>query len=204
MAPLKHHTLNMKLFRISSSSGKVVAAGRHHSSGDDSFSSSTDCSTLTANAVPSKPIDAVATQPISPKSQRSVSFNPSVHVRRTICLSEYTPEEHANTWFSDVEYNVMRDERRETVLLMERGQPQINTCTNYYRGLEHRTREGARRRQFNQIDGTMAVLDEQDSHLSAGISDPEAIADVYKLCSAQCAAMAHKKALMDEREALGL
>jgi len=69
-----------------------------------------------------------------------------------------------------------------------------------FRGLEYRTREGARRRQTNKITAITAVLDEQDRQIYEGIWDPEALADVYRQNSAHCIDSAFLLGLRDEQD----
>jgi hypothetical protein len=158
------------------------------------YNESSSHSTVSANATPRKPL--------SPAANRTVTFSEEVGVRGTINNEEYTREEKIATWLTGQEFDAMKAERRSTVKVMERINLSVDDGQHSFRGLEFRTREGSRRRQFNQVDATMAVMDEQDAQLQCGINDPERLAHVYIICSSHCQDNAHERALNDQRAAL--
>jgi hypothetical protein len=158
------------------------------------YNESSSHSTVSANATVRKPL--------SPAANRTVTFSGEVCVRRTINNEDYTPEEKLGTWFSVQEFDEMKAERRSTVHIMERRNPSVDDGQHCFRGLEFRTREGSRRRQFNQVDAAMAVMDEQDAQLQSGINDAEKLAHVYIICSSHCQDNAHGRALNDQRASL--
>jgi hypothetical protein len=88
------------------------------------------------------------------------------------------------------------------VKIMERGNPFVNDGQHYFRGLEAKTREGSRRKQFNSIDASIAVLDEQSQQDQNGSSDLEAISNVYIGCSSHCLEHAVERGAVDQRAAL--
>ena len=130
-------------------------------------------------------------------AKRVVTFAKKVTVKTTIARRNYTHVERNETWFTAEEMSAMKSARRATVKIMERGDPFVNDGQNYYRGLEAKTREGCRRKQFNQVDAMMAVLDEQES-----CSDPERISCVYKESTFHCQVQARERGLKDEQAAL--
>lgn len=71
-----------------------------------------------------------------------------------------------------------------------------------FRGLETKTRDGSRRKQFNVVDAVMAVLDEQGMQDEHGVSDPERISDVYVSCNSHCLEAAMQRGLSDEKAAI--
>lgn len=135
----------------------------------------------------------------SPKENRTVSFALYAQVRNHFRRSDYTTEEKNSCWFSQSEFDEMRKERHATVSIMGRGQPMVNDGQHYYRGLEGKTREGYRRKQFNIVDARMAVLDEQTQQNQTDFSDFEAIAKAYRSCTAHCLAAAQNQGLVDQR-----
>jgi hypothetical protein len=148
-----------------------------------------------------------AKSPISPPASKSrtLSFKDHAEVRDTIHCSDYTEEEKAASWFNAGDYNQMRAERKTTVRLMERGDPFVSDGRHYYRGLEGKTREGSCRKQFNSIDASLAVLDEQNRLAELGVSAAaasEALSKIYISCSTHCIASAHERGLVDQRAAL--
>jgi hypothetical protein len=146
-----------------------------------------------------------AKSPISPPASkpRTLSFRDQAEVKDTIHCSEYTEEEKAASWFNSDDYTRMRVERKTTVRLMERGDPLVNDGRHYYRGLEGKTREGSCRKQFNSIDASLAVLDEQNRLAQLGASAAaEVLSKIYISCTAHCIASAHERGLVDQRAAL--
>ena len=147
-------------------------------------------------------VNASRRKPIAPASTRTVRFCEEVNVRFTICLDEYSPAEKVAAWYTSEDNEIMKSERKSTIKIMERGNPFVNDGQHYFRGLEYKTREGSRRRQFNQVDATMVVMDEQDAQQQKGIVDPEALAQIYLNCTMHCLAIARERALDDQRAAL--
>ena len=145
---------------------------------------------------------ASSKSPISPEKSRTVSFVISVQVFDHIHRNEYSAEEKKSCRFVQENYNEMRAERNITVKLMERGQPMVNDGQQYYRGLESKTREGSRRKQFNAVDASMTVLDEQSQQAQLGVRDPEAISKLCIACTAHCVAKAQERGLTDQSAAL--
>lgn len=158
------------------------------------YNESSSHSTVSANATVRKPL--------SPAANRTVTFSDEVCVRRTINNEDYAIEEKLAAWSTVQEFDEMKAARRSTVNIMERRNPSVDDGQHCFRGLEFRTREGSRRRQFNQVDAAMAVMDEQEAQLQSGINDPEKLAHVYIICSSHCQDNAHERALNDQRAAL--
>jgi hypothetical protein len=125
-----------------------------------------------------------------------------VHIWDHIHFRDFSAEEKAASWMTQEAYNVSRAERKRTVKIMERGNPFVNDGQHYFRGLEAKTREGSRRKQFNSIDASIAVLDEQSQQDQTGSSDLEAISIVYIGCSSHCLEHAVERGAVDQRAAL--
>jgi hypothetical protein len=158
------------------------------------YNESSSHSTVSANATVRKPL--------SPAANRTVTFSEEVCIRRTINNEDYTREEKLATWSTVQEVDEMKAERRSTIKIMERRNPSVDGGQHCFRGLEFRTREGWRRRQFNQVDAATAIMDEQEAQLQSEINDPEKLAHVYIICSSHCQDNAHERALNDQRAAL--
>jgi hypothetical protein len=158
------------------------------------YNESSSHSTVSANATVRKPL--------SPAANRTVTFSEEVCIRRTINNEDYTREEKLATWSTVQEVDEMKAERRSTIKIMERRNPSVDGGQHCFRGLEFRTREGSRRRQFNQVDAATAIMDEQEAQLQSEINDPEKLAHVYIICSSHCQDNAHERALNDQRAAL--
>jgi hypothetical protein len=93
----------------------------------------------------------------------------------------------------------IKQNARDDVGKMVAGQEDSdNFCT---RGIESRTREGARRKRQNKIDARAAVFFEQEMQELNCICDPETIADVYFDYTEHCQVSAYMMALRDRQAA---
>eukprot|EP00525_Craspedostauros_australis_P013276 CAMPEP_0198112068 /NCGR_PEP_ID=MMETSP1442-20131203/3970_1 /TAXON_ID= /ORGANISM="Craspedostauros australis, Strain CCMP3328" /LENGTH=242 /DNA_ID=CAMNT_0043768721 /DNA_START=289 /DNA_END=1017 /DNA_ORIENTATION=+ len=195
---------------IGSSMGSLQTSSESPSSRSSEDSSNSNSSTIATNAVGHKQAQQqTPPSPAAPTRSR-VTFTKTVTIRRTISACDYTPQERRACWYNDAEMRVMKQERRATIKLMESvavGKGSHNT--NYYcavdddkdfcyRGLEHKTKNGSRMRQFNQVDAAMAVMDEQELQAAHGINDPETLSRVYISCTLACQAAALEKGLRDQ------
>lgn len=92
----------------------------------------------------------------------------------------------------------MKKEYSETLRIMATCNGIDNTneshCT---RGLEYRTRDGARRRQMNKLNALHSVLEEQERQRILGVDDDVALAYVYIEMSSHCADAALSLGLED-------
>mmetsp|Transcript_5038 Transcript_5038/g.14722 ORF Transcript_5038/g.14722 Transcript_5038/m.14722 type:complete len:231 (-) Transcript_5038:92-784(-) len=123
--------------------------------------------------------------------QTKVTFASSTTTKPTISRNDYTQQEYENCYYSYNEMKQMKYERHQTVKWMNSQKtPSNQYCT---RGLEHKTKQGMRVRQFNMIESMMAVFDEQENMNST----IESIANVYSSCTVQCQAQAFEKGLRD-------
>ena len=100
----------------------------------------------------------------------------------------------------------MKVERKSTIKLMEQGDDggdlQINDGQSYYRGLETKTREGQRRKQFNVVDASMSVFEEQMQQENDGVNNQERIAQLYIESSKHCLTAAYERGMIDQKAAL--
>jgi hypothetical protein len=165
-----------------------------------------------------------AKRPLSPPivaSSRAVTFAPEAKVFPTLNRSEYTAEEKSTCWLNQEDYKALKverkvtlkimersepfvndGERKVTLKIMERSEPFVNDGQHYFRGLESKTREGSRRKQFNVVDASMAVFEEQMQQECDGVCDAEAIAQVYIDSARHCISAAHERGLVDQNAAL--
>ena len=112
---------------------------------------------------------------------RTVSFLPSVRIRQTIRINDYTDDEIASAWYDETELDTVISDIKTTLLLIEEeGVAAANSdperCT---RGLESYTPEGQRLKERSRMKAKDAVLDEQEFQDETGIFDPELLADLY-------------------------
>ena len=119
-------------------------------------------------------------------SVRSVHFAPTARVRQ---VTKMTKDQAKDIWFVSDDFVKMKKTFAPTVQRMmdgsltEEESKGEDHCT---RGLEYRTRDGARRRMKNKYNGLSAVLHEQDRQIFEEIQDPEQLAQVYREANFKC------------------
>jgi hypothetical protein len=116
---------------------------------------------------------------LSPE-KRSVSFSESVAFREIAPLDEISKEEIRSVWYNDDEYARLKKEVTATIkILMNAGS--IEEDEGYcLRGLEGRTKFGARRRKNNKAGALDAVWNAQLLLWKKKEDNPAAIAVAYK------------------------
>ncbi|KAL3920088.1 MAG: hypothetical protein SGILL_003435 [Bacillariaceae sp.] len=152
-----------------------------------SIASSTDA--CSRNVVPSK----------------RVSFFASVKVQFVECLDEYSQEEKVASWFNREDFDQFKRDRRSTVKVMDQGNRQVDDGHHYFRGVEAKTRIGSQRKQWNMIEASMVVFDEQMHHQQYPIDSEttvQAIAASYSSVVADARAAAAERGLHDQHAAL--
>jgi hypothetical protein len=139
----------------------------------------------------------------SSKPSKSVSFNQSVRVQKVLHIRDYTKEEIASSFYSSSEMSCIKRDTKEAVQKLETlgirkcRTALVNFCT---RGLEQRTREGAKLRSQNKVTSVQTVIEEQKRQKSQGVCDPNRLAFVYLSESRHCLAMAQETGMDDEEE----
>eukprot|EP00536_Pseudo-nitzschia_multiseries_P000060 jgi/Psemu1/299831/fgenesh1_kg.2_\ len=129
------------------------------------------------------------------KAEKSVRFNKSCYIKKTISRNAYTLQEIKKCWFSDEEYREIHDECLEKIRKIDRGEEPsaIDKCR---RGLDCRTQSAVTLRQQHRLDALLIVLDEQ--YIG---SSPEIIAEQYSVISYRCQLWANGVGHRDKREA---
>jgi hypothetical protein len=146
-----------------------------------------------------------AKEPISPPSERAISFSDEIDIEDTIHVFDYSPEEKASTWYNAQDLKSFRRVRSESVRVWRSQLPcTIDTQRHCFRGLESKLPDGSRRRYNNIVSAVHSVLSEQDRQDIDGTIDPELLAQVYRQTSCHCQAEAQEKGLEDYREVLDL
>ena len=78
---------------------------------------------------------------------------------------ELAVEEREQCWFTQEEFADMRRRRKETIRIMEKVDPKVDDGHQHcFRGLEFKTRNGSREKQWNVMESCMVVIDEQLRH----------------------------------------
>lgn len=135
-------------------------------------------------------------------------------------IRDFTMDERDDCWFSRQEYHEIRTHRKETVEVMEDVNLRIDNGQYYFRGLESKTRDQCRRKQWNIVECSVVVLDEQarlqqlhqeqqqQQHLAAShgvpfktkktMPDAEAIARAYMTCAESSRLAAMERGVFDQ------
>lgn len=114
------------------------------------------------------------------KRRKSVCFQDMVTYREISPLAEISEEEIHNVWYSDEEYSEIKKVVTATVKKAGSGDLEDEENGITMRGLEGRTKFGARRRKNNKAAALNAVWETQTSLWRKKIDNPMAIAAAYK------------------------
>ena len=109
-----------------------------------------------------------------------LSFRPTVAVRPTIHIKDYSDEEISEVWYTKAEKDTIKSEIRRTLLRMLDGSTEADTDQNHcIRGLETYTPAGQTLKRKRRKEAISLVLEEQESQTEKGTPDPELLADLY-------------------------
>jgi len=132
-----------------------------------------------------------------------VHFDDMATVYDVICLDDYTPEELSDAWYDRDDMIRMKEAARSDAKLLDSGMlPKKGGIT--FRGLEHRTREGAKRKRQHRMNAWGAVFCEIDFQKEDEMIDEETIADAYFMYSEKCAEAAYEVAKRDALDAMNI
>lgn len=146
----------------------------------------------------SLPVVTSETAP-SRSSGKKVSFAQSVTVREVQHINDFSKEEIEELWMTATDYEWIKSMVKMTVMRMMNGLVISDDdpvfCT---RGLEYRTKAGAKIRSRNKLRARSAVLNEQDMQREEGFDDPRFIAMVSMDESVKCREAALSRGAHDE------
>ena len=132
------------------------------------------------------------------KQKKTVRFSPTAKVRQ---VPKWSKVQSQNVWFNFEDFNEMKRSFAPTVQLMMQGvAPEEDTEDHCLRGLEYRTKDGAKKRMKNKFNGMAAVLHEQDRQSYENLHDPELLAEVYRQATYHCFLEALALGRKDERD----
>jgi hypothetical protein len=115
-----------------------------------------------------------------------VRFAPGYTVYDGMALCEYTDEEIAASWLSDVESDLIHEKCSKVIGKMEKHGSSLNENKYCIRGLERMTGARMDLKEQNRSDAYIAVLDLQEAQWKQGYEDQEQIAQHYQHISYQC------------------
>lgn len=105
-----------------------------------------------------------------------VSFHTSHQVFE---FDKLETESHPECWYSREEYEMIKARNSLIVKMFKVGKFSEGD-EHSFRGLEHKLKEGFKKRRENKFNGLNAVLDEQDRQFNHGILNPDGISEVYR------------------------
>lgn len=82
-------------------------------------------------------------------------------------------------WYTIEEYDIIKARNSLIVKMMKTGNFDESE-DHSFRGLEHKLKDGYKRRRANKFNGLNSVLEEQDRQYARNIKDESLIADMYK------------------------
>jgi hypothetical protein len=172
----------------------------------DPSSLSLDSSSLSHSTFSVEPMNKPLSEQLEEKDyqwrslKQKVSFYHSVRVQFVEGVDDYSFDEKRSTWYNKQEFESMKRDRRTTLKVMENGNPNVDDDQHYFRGVENKTRKGSQTKQWNMVEGVMAVFDEQQVHHN--VDTHQAIADAYGAAVAHTSREAAERGLHDQRAAL--
>jgi hypothetical protein len=116
----------------------------------------------------------------SAQERRRVSFCEDSTFHEVPHATEMNNEEMKIIWYVEEDYERMKDEWNETTKKYARGEPIVEDEGHCMRGLEARTKFGARRRKSNRAAALSAIWEMQVSQWKQKMDDQAAIAAAYR------------------------
>ncbi|KAG7344114.1 hypothetical protein IV203_022122 [Nitzschia inconspicua] len=135
------------------------------------------------------------------KCSRSVSFSPTRVEIESLHYKDYTAEEFHATWYTNREWDAMKQERRALIKRMDNinkiNWEHLERSDVCVRGLESKTDIARIHRYAGLAAVVAAVLDAQKLQMRRGDSDAQAIADVCEMHTRQSTVQARHQGLKD-------
>jgi hypothetical protein len=111
---------------------------------------------------------------------KSVQFKDTTTFREILPLSEISDDEMAEVWYNEDDYAEIKGHVTDTIRRVSNGEPVGEEDGYCMRGLEGRTKFGARRRKNNKAKALDAVWTTQVKLWKQRIDNPLVIAAAYK------------------------
>lgn len=131
----------------------------------------------------------------------AVRFFERVQVRKTIHVKNFTKDEIDACWYSDQDFDCMRDDVYIAGNLIDEGLLETDNEDCCRRGAEDHAPLQSRRRRKIKRAVREAVKEEQRLQWEENSSDPEFIAQISQIKSSPSLQLARERALNDERAA---
>lgn len=163
---------------------------------DPEWDLGSSCSSLVITTSIFKEKSAVVAR--SAQQRRRVSFCDDSTFHEVPHVTEMIKEEMKVVWYDEDDYERMKDEWNETIKKHARGDPIVEEEGHCMRGLEARTKFGARRRKSNRAAALSAIWAIQVSQWKRKMDDQAAIATAYRPHALHCKYPAMQIAHQDE------
>jgi hypothetical protein len=131
--------------------------------------------------------------------EKSVAFSIDIEVHEITALSDLSEEDQNLIWYRTTDFERIKKELAVTLEKSKNYEPIIEEEGHCMRGLEAKTKFGARRRKNNKLKALDAVWNQQVSLWRKKMEDPIAIASAYKPHSLNSKFPAVKAAIDDEK-----
>jgi hypothetical protein len=133
---------------------------------------------------------------------KSLKFDSIVIVREVEHIYDISKEEIENRWYQRKDFRCFRSSSMELVKMMSLGKYNGDSEFQCIRGLEGKTRIGAKIRQSVVLRSIISVLEEQERQRLEGYRSVEDIADSYREECRQSLCQAQERGKLDESEAI--
>lgn len=149
-------------------------------------------------------IKETKSQHVQEKKKKNVSFARTAKYKRCLCRENYSFEEYDASWYSHEEMDMIKAEIKATLQMMEDcelddGDVDAEHDGYCKIGLEARTNLGAEQKRKTRRRAYNAVLEEQSLQYNEYVSDPDALAFVYRQCTMKSQEDAHRAGIEMQR-----
>ena len=134
-------------------------------------------------------------------SRKRVCFFLEVTAREHLHFNNYSADEVAMVWYTRDDFALMKQDRRDTLALIDAGEYPGDDAHRCARGLEIGSRSGALDRLRNKSAGWLAVFKEQSIQKRLAVHAPQTIAVAYIAATRRCVEAAYEVAVADALEA---
>lgn len=131
------------------------------------------------------------------KQEKRVRFSRKVTLRRVPLSRHYTPSEKRSLWFQPAELEIVRENLKQTIILVANQELTSDTDEYCIRGTEIGIPCYIESRRQVKKGASTAVLEEWKAQREEGVSDPQKIREAYREFSQQCEVESHNQGLQD-------
>jgi hypothetical protein len=130
-----------------------------------------------------------------PDGRRSVEFLDQADFQ-VLEFEMYEDHEREIVWYSRDEYDIIKARNSLIIKMMKVGDFEESE-EHSFRGLEHKLKEGFKKRRAHKFNALNAVLEEQDKQYNRSTTDQEIIAEAYREVSIAAKETAFENACRD-------